>query len=316
MTFLAPHRLWLLIAVALLAVAYVMVSATRRRYALRFSTTPLLREVAPRRPGWRRHVVAVLQLVALCTLVAAYAKPAREVTVARERATLVLAIDTSLSMGADDVRPDRVTVAKRAATEFVRNLPPTLNVGLVSFNGVATINVTPTLDHELVADAIEKLELGKATAIGDAILASLAALETVPASEDGRPPPARILLMSDGENTTGTPVEDAVADARLAGVPIFTIAFGTEVGTITLPEVGEVDVRVDRETLRQIADSTGGEYFEAASFDELRRVYEDIGSSVGAEKEFREVTDEAAALALVTAMIAGLLSLLWFSRIP
>ncbi|NLD76457.1 MAG: VWA domain-containing protein, partial [Acidimicrobiales bacterium] len=171
-----PVRLWLLLAVAALAVAYAVTHLRSSRYAVRFTNLALLDSVAPDRPGWRRHVPAVLMLLALTGMVGAFAKPATDKRVPRERATIVIAIDTSLSMDATDVDPTRLAAAQAAAKEFVDLLPERLNVGLVTFNGIAKIAVPPTQDREELHAAIDQLRLGERTAIGEAIYASLDAI--------------------------------------------------------------------------------------------------------------------------------------------
>ncbi|HWC10495.1 MAG TPA: VWA domain-containing protein, partial [Acidimicrobiales bacterium] len=207
MTFLSGGRLWLLLGVAALAAAYVLVQRTRQAYAVRFTNLELLRSVAPRRPGWRRHLPAAAFLLALATLVTAFAQPTRPTRVPRERATIVMAIDVSLSMQATDVEPTRLRAAKAAAQTFVDLVPPRLNVGLVSFSGTAQVLVSPTTDRDLLKTSIANLQLGPATAIGEAIYASLGSIASVQGEPGQAPPPARIVLMSDGETTVGRPNE-------------------------------------------------------------------------------------------------------------
>jgi len=317
-SFLSPGRLWGLLAVAALAVAYVLLSLVRRRYAVRFTNLALLDEVAPRRPGWRRHVAAGLFLLAVVASLLAWARPADEVLVPKERATVVLAIDTSLSMEATDVVPSRLEAAQQAALSFVEELPPRINLGLVTFDGVARVRVAPTTDREPVQRAIDGLELGPATAIGEAIFAGLDAIESAPTADaaDGEEPvPARVVVMTDGKTTVGRPDLDAAEAAAEAGVPVSTIAFGTEGGTIVID--GEIQpVPVDEEPLRLIAQQTGGQFFSARSLDQLTAVYEDIGSSVGYDTEEQEVTDRFVGYAVALLLLSAGASLLWFQRLP
>lgn len=316
MTFLAPERLVLSIAVAALAAAYVVVQVRgRRRYALRFTNLALLGSVAPASPGWRRHLPAALLLVALLGLVAALAHPARAELVPRERATIVMAIDVSISMDATDVRPSRLASAKQAATSFAELLPERINLGLVAFAGSARVLVSPTTDRSMVTAAIERLELSESTAIGDGVLASLDAIESVPDAVDGEPVPAHILLLSDGETQVGTPNQLAAETARDAGVPVTTIAFGTPEGVISY-QGQTVPVAVNQADLRALADETGGSSFEAATTEELESVYRDIGSSIGFVTEQREIGGWFTGAAFVLAMAAGAASLVWFSRLP
>ncbi|HYI63110.1 MAG TPA: VWA domain-containing protein [Acidimicrobiales bacterium] len=319
-TYLAPSRLWFLLGVAALAAVYLVLQSRRRTYAVRFTNLDLLQSVAPRSPGWRRHLPAVVLLLALSALVVALARPAREEKVPRERATVILAIDTSLSMMAEDVPPDRLTAAQSAARTFLEILPPKINVGLVSFNGVATIEVPPTTDRARVVDAIDRLELEERTAIGEGIFASLQAVEQAPraAGDDpDEPVPARIVLMSDGKTTYGRPDTAGANAAREADVPVNTIAFGTDQGYIVLPgEVERIPVDVDREALEAIADATDGKAYTAATEGELREVYRNIGSSVGFSIEFREIGLWFVGVGLALLFASSALSLLWFSRLP
>ncbi len=322
-TLLSPLRLWLLVAVVAIAVLYVVLQRRRRTYALRFSSSELFDSVAPRRPGFRRHVPAGVFLLALTTLVVAVAQPARQIRVPRERATVIVAIDVSLSMQAEDVDPDRLRAAQAAANRFIEELPPTLNVGVVSFAGTASVLVTPTRDRLPAYTAIENLRLAESTAIGEAIFTSLDALLNSPPDATGELPPARIVLLSDGETTVGRPDAAAVQAAKEAQIPVSTIAFGTEGGTIVYDdprtEVVESDpirVPVREDNLRAIAEETNGAFFAASSLEELEAVYEDIGSAVGYEDVNREITDWFTAAGLVLLALSTGFSLLWFQRLP
>ena len=320
MSFLAPERLWLLLGVAVLAVFYVVLQGRRGRYAVRFTSMELLDVVAPNRPGWRRHLPAITFLLALATLVVGYAQPSIEDQVPRERATVVMALDVSLSMEADDVDPNRFEAAKAAAVQFVDLIPVKINLGLVVFDGVARVQVAPTTDRQLMVDAIQRLELGESTAIGEAIFASLDAIASVPPDEEGTIPPARVVLMSDGVTQQGRPNEDAAEEARTRGIPVSTISFGTPFGQIVYEEPGQapqlVEVPVDQDELRAIADATSGTFFTAESAGELEQVYNDIGSSVGFITADREITHWFVAGAIALLMLTAALSLAFFSRLP
>lgn len=317
MSFLSPARLWLLVGVALLAGAYVALQIRRRSYAVRFTNVDLLASVAPRRPGWRRHLPAAIYLLALAALVVGFAQPVVDRRVPRERATVIMAIDTSLSMKATDVSPTRIEAAQSAAKAFLDMLPAKINVGLVTFNGIASVKVPPTTDRNAVRGAIDGIELGERTAIGEAIFASLDAIKMVPPDADGTAPPARIVLMSDGGTTDGRPNAAGADAASKAQVPVSTIAFGTDHGTITIPEEPmPIPVPVDHAALQDIASTTGGRFYAAASSKELKDVYQNIGSSVGYTTEQREVTEWFVAGALVLLLLGGGFSLVWFSRLP
>jgi len=315
-SFLEPGRLALGLVVLALAAGYVAVQVWgRQRYAVRFTNLSLLASVAPRRPGWRRHLPAALLLLALASMVVALARPTRSEQVPRERATIILAIDVSISMDATDVAPSRLEAAKAAAQSFVGLLPDPINLGLVSFAGSATVLVPPGTDRDLVASAIDRLTLAEATAIGEAVVASLSSIDSLPAGDGDEEVPAHIVLMSDGETTAGTPNEIAVQAAREAGVPVTTIAFGTDAGTIEY-EDEVLPVPVNRPELAAVAEATGGTAFEAASGEQLRGVYEDIGSSIGFTEEEREVGDRFTGAAFAAAVLAAALSLAWSSRLP
>jgi len=313
--FLAGTWLWLLLVVAALVVGYVVLQGQRRRYAARFTNLALLDRVAPRRPGWRRHLPAAALLIALTTLVIAVARPTTSVKVPRDRATIMLAVDVSLSMAATDVTPTRIQAAKTAAAEFVNLIPARLNLGVVSFSGTAQVLVPPTTDRTLVKSAIASLQLGQRTAIGEAIFASLTAIQTVPGTPGQAPPPARIVLLSDGSTTSGRSNDEAAKAAADAKVPVFTIAFGTDTGTVDV-DGRSVAVPVDKEALKAIAETTGGDAFEASSASQLRAVYNGIGRSIGYRTERREITTWFVGLGIAFAMAAAAMSLVWFSRLP
>lgn len=315
MTFLAPLRLWLLLLIPVLVVLYVVLQARRKHYAIRFSNLALLSQIAPKGPGWRRHVGAVLFLAAITLMILGFARPAAPVKVPRERATIIVAVDVSLSMKAVDVAPNRFDSARAAAKKFVQELPRRFNVGLVSFSGSASAVTAPTYDREAVVAAIDQLELDKGTAIGEAVFTSLQALRSFDAQAKEEPPPAHIVLLSDGDNQTGRTIAEAADAARGQNVPVSTIAFGTPYGTVEID--GEtVSVQVDKEALRQLAEATKGKPYEAAEGAQLAEVYRNIGSSLGYRTEHREVASRYAGIGLLLALAAGGASMLWFSRLP
>jgi Ca-activated chloride channel family protein len=311
MTFLSGGRLWLLLLVAALVAGYVVMQRRRPKYAVRFANLDLLASVAPARPGWRRHLPAAALALALVALVVGVARPARAVKIPREEATVVLALDVSVSMEATDVPPSRLEAAKQAAEEFVDDLPERIRVGLVVFAGSARLVVPPTADRAPVESSLDRLTLAPRTAIGEAIFTALDAV-TYPSTEDEVR--ARIVLLSDGATTAGRPNELAAQAAVEAGVPVSTIAFGTDAGTVEV-EGREVAVPVDEAALREVADSTGGTFFEAASAGALRSVYRDIGSAVGFTTEHREVSWWFAGLGLALVFAAAAAGLVWMGRI-
>jgi Ca-activated chloride channel family protein len=313
--FLEPA--WLLAILPVLAVAgvYVWRQFRRRQYAMRFTNVDLLRTLAPKGLGWRRHVSAAAFLLSLLILSAALARPSVDKEEPLERATVMLAIDVSLSMEADDVAPSRIEAAQEAAKQFVNELPPTYNLGLVSFAKSANVLVSPTKDRSEVIAGIDGLTLAEATATGEAVFTSLDAIRSVPADGADGAPPARIVLLSDGYRTSGRSIEDAATAASQANVPVSTIAFGTDSGVVDIR--GQLQrVPVDRLSLQQLADSTKGFFYEAASEGELKQVYQDMGSSIGHRVEPREVTQWYAGIALLLGLAAAGASLIWTSRLP
>jgi Ca-activated chloride channel family protein len=317
MTFQSPWWLLALLAVAALVTFYVVLQLRRQAYAARFTNVALLGSLVPKRPGWRRHLAFGIVALGLAALVVSLAVPSTEVRVPRERATVVMAVDVSLSMQATDIEPDRFRAMQSAAKEFVDVLPERINLGLVSFAGTATTLVPPTTDRAQVAQAIDNLDLAEATAIGEAVFTSLTAIENFqsslgPGEEEAAP--ARIVLLSDGFSTVGRKDTQAIDAARAAGVPVSTIAFGTDYGTLDLD--GEsVPVPVDRATLEHIADQTGGSYSEAASAAELEQVYADLGSQIGYTTEPRDVSYWFVRGGVLFALIGAVLSLLWTNRL-
>jgi Ca-activated chloride channel family protein len=313
--FLQPW--WLLALLPVLAVvgAYAWRQFRRRTYAMKFTNVDLLRTLAPKGLGWRRHAAAGAFLLSLTALGTAMARPSVDTEEPLERATVILAIDVSLSMEASDVVPTRIEAAQEAAKAFVNELPPTYNLGLVSFAKSANVLVSPSKDRAAVVTAIDGLTLAEATATGEAVYTSLDAIRSVPADGAAGAPPARIVLLSDGYRTSGRSVEDAAAAAAAANVPVSTIAFGTDAGVVDIR--GQMQrVPVDRLSLEEMAEATKGYFYEAASVTELKQVYEDMGSSIGHRVEPREVTQWYAGVALLFGLLAAAMSLLWTSRLP
>lgn len=336
MNFLAPERLLLIVPVVALAAAYVVLLRRRKKYAVRFTNVDLLDSVAPKRPGWRRHTAAGLAGLSALALVVGLARPTGDVTVATEDAIVLLAIDTSLSMGATDVAPSRMAVAIDEATAFVDELPEGVRVGLVAFDGSVRVLSTPTRDHDQVTAAIGGLSTGPGTAGGDAIETALRTIEMAfddespvdalagspavdPAddpddeSADTAEPAATIVMLSDGTTTVGTDILDAASSAADAGVPVSTITYGTESGVVTV-DGQTVPVPPDRDTMSQVAEATDGEAFEAATVDELRAVYDDLEARVGTTTEQRELTLAFVAGAFVALMVAAGASFAWTGR--
>ncbi|MGI8881355.1 MAG: VWA domain-containing protein [Jatrophihabitans sp.] len=318
MKFASPQWLWLLLGVVALIGVYVVVQLRRRQYVARFSNAGLLASIAPRRPGWRRHLTFALLLAGLSVLSVGVARPTAAARVPREEATVMLALDVSLSMEATDVLPNRLDAAKTAAEKFADLLPPKINLGLVSFAKSAEVKVPPTVDRASFKAAVASLQLRESTAIGDAVEASLDAINTFTISttaKGSKPPPAQIVLLSDGTSNSGKDPKDAAADAVKAHVPIATIAFGTPTGTVELPGEGVQSVPADTKTLAALADLTGGTFHTAVSEQELSKIYQDLGSQIGYRTVRKDVSWRFLAIGLLFGMAAAGASLLWGGRL-
>jgi Ca-activated chloride channel homolog len=307
LAFLSPDRLLILLVIPLLVAAYIFAMLRKNRRGMRFTNTSMLDVVVPKQSQWRRHLAVALSLLSLITLTAAFARPKTQVDVPRERATIVIVIDASLSMEATDVKPNRLAAAKQAAIAFVESLPDKYNVAVVSLSGNPNILVPPTTAHDTVENAINTITLQESTAIGEGIVTALRALEQAPKdrSNPDAIAPGAIVMLSDGTNTAGRSPQQAAAEARSAKVPVYTIAYGTENGFVDLDGKRE-QVPVDHDLMREIAELTRGEYFTAATPDQLKKVYGNIGSEVGYEKADREVTARFAGYGLAFAVLAAL----------
>ncbi len=317
--FLAPGRLWLLLLVVALGVGYVVVLRWRKTATVRFTQADLLDKVAPQRPRWRRHVVAVLMLIGLSLAVVATARPVeRSTDTTTSDGRILVLFDVSLSMMADDVDPDRFVAAQEAARDFVDEVDDGVEVGLVSFSGSVTVEVDPTLDRATMQRGIDNLELAESTAIGDALAAGTRLLvNSADPDADPDKAPGVIVLLTDGETTVGRPTADGAQEAADAGVPVYTIAFGTETGVIVDPASGDVvPVPVRPAELEQVAQTTGGEAYEARTGDELASAYdqiaESLGETIGEPIEIvTELTWQWALAAFLVLGIAWALSLWW-----
>ena len=287
----------LLLVVAALAAVYVYVQRLRSKRALTFANLDLLNQVAPaQRNRWWRHLPVALLLLSLVLLVVALAGPQADRKVPRNKATVILVMDVSRSMNATDVEPSRIKAAQAAARTFADELTPGINLGLISFAGTASTLVSPTPDHTATKKAVDKLQLADKTATGEGIFAALQQIQTLNAVLGGAEaaPPARIVLLSDGKETVPDNPNNprgaftAARKAKEANIPVSTISFGTRGGTVVLEtedgQPGErVPVPVDDDSLRQIANISGGQFFTASSLDELNKVYEKLQNESGYE---------------------------------
>jgi len=322
MSFAFPLALAGLVIVPVLLAAYLVVQRRRATYALRFTNLPLLANVVDRAPRWRRHVPPAVVLLSLAALILAMARPQMAVAVPRKEGTVILAIDRSGSMLATDVSPTRMAAARAAATTFVKGLPEGFKVGLVSFSDQADVVLPPTRDHDRAVQALTTLQADNGTALGDAITRSVdLGLTSRTTGTTPKGTPLIVLLLSDGANTTGD--TEPLAAAEIAAndkVPVYTVALGTDAGTITLTSQDGVErtyrVPPDPSTLSAVAERTGGKFFAAADAKSLQSVYSRIGSQVGTETEQRELTAAVTAVGAVLLLIGSALSLAWFNRLP
>ncbi len=320
MSFQWPLALLGLVVVPALAVLYVRRERHRSEDVARFTTPALLPNLVESAPGWRRHLPLAVLLVALSAMVVGVARPHAKVSVQREEATVILAIDVSLSMRSKDVRPSRLMAARNAARAFLEQLPKKFRVGVVGFSGRAFVAVPPTEDRALARQALASLRPGEGTSLGDAVALGTRIVRRQRAS-DGTVPPAAILLISDGAQMSGrtTPTEAALR-AKATHIPVYTVVVGTENGVVTVQLAGgfQAQIRVppSPETLRQVARVSGGQFFTARNDERLRGIYESLGSRLGHRRESREITDLFAGGSAALLLFGGALSALWFRRVP
>ena len=332
MTFLAPQALLLLSVVPLFAAAYLWMQRRRRRYALRYASVALVRDAVGRGPGLRRHVPPALFLLALATMAVAVARPQATVPVTENLGAVVLAVDTSGSMQAADVSPSRMEATKEAARRFVGKQPKGIQIGVVSFSDAGAVLQPPTEDRAAVLRTIDRLQPQRGTNIGGGLAAALdtiaAAMDTTrsvrastpsaPPATQGQepPPPASVVLVSDGESNTGPAPFDVAREAAAAGVRVYTVGIGTAQG-MTLRVNGQTAfTRLDETTLRGIAELTGGRYLNAQDEAQLAAVYDDLARERRVAERPVEITFAVAAAALALSLVGGVLSLLWFNRLP
>jgi Ca-activated chloride channel family protein len=322
--FASPLWFLLLIAVAALAAGYVYVQRRRKRHTMRFTNLELLDKVAPRRPGWWRHGPAALLAVALILLTVALAGPTAQQKVPRNRATVMLVIDTSLSMQATDVSPSRLQAAETAAKDFTKNLTPGINLGLISFAGSASTLVAPTSQRDPVLEAISGLQLGQGTGTGVSILSALRTIKGFGRQFSGQqgPPPARIVLLSDGKQTMPTmnpsDPRGALTAAKKAAkqhIPVSTISFGTTHGVVEI-QGKALPVPVDDALLRQVAQISGGDFYKAASASQLHKVYDTLQKQVGYKTKETDASRSWLIAGTILALLAAAGSLAAHQRMP
>lgn len=354
MTFIWQDWLWLLLLIPVLAGLYVWSLRRKRKGALRYANLALVKQAMDRGIGWRRHVPPILLLCAITVLILAVARPAAVVTLASSRGTVILAMDVSGSMRAEDVEPNRIVAAQGAAKQFIQSQPADVQIGIVAFASAAVLVAPPTIDREALYAAIDRFDLRRGTAVGHGVLVSLATLfpdqnfelEGMGDPRDRLGPPSRrsfdarsldavpetelaphvpvepgsyqaavVILLTDGATTTGP---DPIEAAKLAadyGVRFYTVGFGSPTGDIVNFGGRSMRAQLDAETLQEIADVTEGEYFEARSSEDLAQVYNSLSTQLISEKKLTEIAFIFAGIGALFAVLAGALSMWWSGRL-
>lgn len=341
MTFIWPELLWFLVALPLLVAAYFVVLRRKKKLALRYASLGLVREAMGMGQRIKRHIPPLLFFAALAAMLFAIARPQATITLPTQHETVILAMDISGSMRATDVEPNRLVAAQNAAKQFVAEQPENVRIGVVAFAGTATVAQAPTRNREDVIAAIDRFQLQRATAIGSGIIVSLAAIfpdqgidvGTLTYGAEPRrgekavtPPPPKpvppgsyssavIILLTDGQRTTGP---DSIMAAKMAadrGVRVYTVGVGTPEGKIIGFEGWSMRVRLDEETLKEIAKVTNAEYFYAGNAVDLNKVYQALNAKLVLERKKTEITALFAAVAALLAVVSAALSLAWFHRI-
>jgi Ca-activated chloride channel homolog len=325
MSFASPTALLALLLVPLAVAGYVWFQRERTREAARFVQPALLPNVVDHVPGWRRHLPVAVLLLAVASFLLGFARPHATLSVRSEEATVVIAIDTSHSMAANDVPPTRLAAAQASARRFLAQLPDKYRVAVVAFSSRAQLVAPPTQNRPYVNSALAALRVGQGTALGDAIATSVKVASAVPAGQKpraGQPrPPAAILVLSDGAQDGGSiKLSDAVSRARKAKVPVFTAVLGTAAGVVQVPHIGgfveRIQVPPNPAALRAVAAQTGGRYFAAPTQEDLTPVYADLKSRLGKTRKNEEITVAFAGAGVLFLLVAGALSVVWFRRVP
>jgi Ca-activated chloride channel family protein len=347
MTFLWPEFLWLLVCVPLLVLAYWLLLRRKKKVAVRYASLTMVRDAMGAGQRFRRHVPPTLFLIALTLMIVAIARPQAVVMLPSSHETIILAMDVSGSMRAADVDPNRLAAAQAAARSFVNDLPMNTRVGIVSFAGTAAVVQPPTKSKDDIVAAIDRFQLQRGTAVGAGVLVSLKLIvpevefdlrnwnpridqgkagpldraQKRPEKEPLKPVPpgsynaAAIILLTDGQTTTGPDPSESARIASERGVRVYTVGIGTEKGEMIGAEGWSMRVRLDEKSLKQIADITQGEYFYAGNASDLKKVYDTLNSKLVFEQRQTEITALFAAAAALFAVMSAVLSMLWFGRI-
>jgi Ca-activated chloride channel family protein len=347
MDFLAPELLWLLPIVPGLVLLYLWLQRRRKKQALRYASLAIVKMAMEGIPGWRRHLPPALILAAIGLGLLAASRPLSVIPLLSSSATIILAIDVSLSMRATDVKPNRLVAAQEAAKAFLQELPPQIKVGIVTFAGSTQLVQPPTLNRESLVAAIDRFQMQRGTAVGNAIVVSLATLfpdEGIDLGEitfgpssrgkslddKGQPAPkertpvapgsyesAAIILLTDGRRTTGIDTEQAAKMAADRGVRVYAVGLGTVDGSVPAYDSWTaIYMKLDEPSLRAVAQTTQGEYYYAGDAETLKSVYAKLSSRVQVEKKETELSALLALVAAGLSIAAATLSLLWFSQLP
>lgn len=342
MSFLWPHMLWAMAAVPLLVLLYAWILKRRRKSAVRLASVAIARQAAGKGPGWRRHVPPLLMLLSLATLLFTLSRPTATITLPLAERTIILAMDVSGSMRAEDVKPNRLVASQEAAKAFIADLPREVRVGVVSFAGTAAVVQAPTFSRDDVIAAIDRFQLQRGTATGSGIVLSLATLfpdagieishitgqKSMPRMLGDKEPKkdftpvqpgsyssAAIIMLTDGQRTTGPDPLDAAKMASERGVRVYTVGIGTTQGEIIGFEGWSMRVKLDEETLKNVSVMTQGEYFYAGTAEDLKKVYQSLSSRMVVERKETEISALFAGLGALFAVLAAGLSLWWFGRV-
>jgi Ca-activated chloride channel family protein len=343
MSFQWPTMLWSLVLLPVLILLYLWLLRRRRRQTVRLASLAIAKAALGKGPGWRRHVPPALMLLALATLLLATARPTATITLPLSQRTIILAMDVSGSMRAEDVQPNRLVASQEAAKTFVQELPRDTKVGVISFAGTAAVVQAPTTSREDVIAAIDRFQLQRATATGSAIVLSLATLfpehnieiqhitgqrkfpgkplGDEPAAEAFTPVPpgsynsAAIIMLTDGQRTTGPDPLEAAKMAAERGVRVYTVGIGTKEGEVIGFEGWSMRVRLDEDTLKAVATNTLGEYYYAGTAEDLKQVYQSLSSRMVVERKETELSALFAAVGALLAMLSAGLSVFWFGRV-
>ena len=338
MSFIWIHMLWLLLLIPLIVVAYILIQRRRKKYVLRYASLSLVKEALGRTPGKRRHIPAILFLIGLTAITLAISRPAATIFLPSNQGTVILTIDVSGSMRADDLKPSRIEAAKSAAKLFIEKQPKNVRIGIISFSESAAVIQSPTTDREQLLNAISRLTPQRGTAIGRGLLASIDTIFEEPASKPAQSPrdplstpspkltptpvpagnyaSAVIVLLSDGQSNSGPRPLEIIDQVKSRGVRVYTVGIGSSEGTVLRFNEFAIRVRLDEDTLKSIAERTDGLYFKAGGEDDLQKIYENLSTRIVFKPEQTELTAFFSSFAAFVLSVAGILSMLWFNRLP